>query len=73
MDEEVIVLDLAGGSVHRLNPSATQIWLSCDGVTPVADIAARFAKEYGLSTDVALKDVLKGLAELERLGLITAP
>jgi len=70
-DDEVILLDVAGNRVHRLNRSASFIWDCCDGVNSPSEIAARLAGTYELSADAVMNDVDSVLAEFERLGLLT--
>ena len=67
--DEIIVLDVTGHRVHRLNSSASYIWQCCDGQTSAEDMAARLAATHSLRSDDVLKDVEKTLAEFDRLGL----
>jgi PqqD family protein of HPr-rel-A system len=70
VDGELVILDLRGGSVHRLNATATNIWHDCDGVSTAADIAARLAARFHIEPAEVIGDVTAALAELEQLGLI---
>ena len=70
VDEEVVILDLANGNVHRLNATASLVWNDCDGHSTVADIAARLAARFQLTPDDVIADVTIALADLERLGLL---
>lgn len=69
MGDEVILFDVAGSRVHRLNSSASYIWQCCDGQTSAEDIAARLAAAHALPPDKVLNDVQKTLAEFDHLGL----
>lgn len=70
VDEEIVVLDVKGSLVHRLNRSAADIWNRCDGQHSVADIAASLAATYELTVEAAMGDVQTALAEFDRLGLM---
>ena len=70
VDEEMVILDVKGSLVHRLNRSASDIWNRCDGQHSVADIAASLAAEYELTVETAMGDVQAALAEFDRLGLM---
>lgn len=70
VDEEVVILDLANGNVHRLNATASLVWNHCDSRSTVADIAARLAARFQLTPDDVMNDVAAAIADLERLGLL---
>ena len=68
LEGELVILDMPGGHVHRLNATASLIWNQCDGRSTSAEIAARLAAEFEVASGDALDDVLRTLAELRRLG-----
>jgi PqqD family protein of HPr-rel-A system len=70
VDGEVVILDRAAGLVHHLNATASQIWRSCEDARSVNDIAARVAACFEGEPDVVRQDVMRTLADLERLGLL---
>lgn len=67
---EWVVLDRSNELIHQLNQSAGFVWKCCDGSTDAQEIAARMAEEYGISTDLALQDVLAVLKKFTELGLL---
>ena len=69
--DEVVLLDVANGHVHRLNVTAGQIWAYCDGQTTLPEIAARLAGTYGMNSAEVATDVENAVRELTRLGLLT--
>ncbi len=73
LEGELVILDMPGGHVHRLNATASLIWNQCDGRSTAAEIAARLAAEFEVASGDALDDVVRTLAELRRLGLLADP
>jgi hypothetical protein len=69
VDGEVVILDRAAGFVHQLNPTATHIWIACDG-HEVDEIAAGVAASFEGAPEAVLDDVIRTLADFERLGLL---
>ena len=70
VDEEVVILDLANGNVHRLNATASLVWNDCDGQRTVTDIATRLAARFHLTADDVISDVTAAITDLEQLGLL---
>jgi hypothetical protein len=70
VDGEVVILDRAAGFVHQLNPTASHIWRACDGGHEVHEIAAGVAASFESAPDAVLDDVIRTLADFERLGLL---
>jgi Coenzyme PQQ synthesis protein D (PqqD) len=70
VDGEVVILDRVAGFVHQLNATASYIWSACDGRHAVGEIAAGVAASFEGATDAVLDDVLRSLADFERLGLL---
>jgi len=70
VDGEVVILDRAAGFVHQLNPTASHIWSACDGGHEVDEIAAGVAASFEGAPEAVLDDVIRTLADLERLGLL---
>jgi hypothetical protein len=70
VDGEVVILDRAAGFVHQLNPTASHIWSACDGGQEVDEIAAGMATSFEGAPEAVLNDVIRTLADFERLGLL---
>jgi hypothetical protein len=70
VDGEVVILDRAAGFVHQLNSTASRIWSACDGGHEVHEIAARVAASFEGAPAAVLDDVIRALADFERLGLL---
>jgi hypothetical protein len=70
VDSELVILDRAGGYVHQLNATASEIWSACDGVRGAEDIAALVGARFDDPPSTVLQDVLSTLQELRRLGLL---
>lgn len=66
---EVVILDRVAGVVHQLNPTASYIWTACDS-SPVDEIAAGLAADFAGAPERVRDDVLRSLADFERLGLL---
>jgi hypothetical protein len=63
LDAELVVYEETRGALHRLNPSATAVFLRVDGTATVADIAADVGRAYGLDPGAISGDVLEILRE----------
>jgi len=70
VDSEVIVFDRQGGLIHRLNLTAGYIWERCNGQFTTLDIASQLAQDFAIAADVALKDTLICVAQLQTLNLL---
>ena len=68
--EEVVILDRASGTVHRLNATASVIWNLCDGKNSLDDIAAGLAAAFRRSPNEVLADVQQTIADLKKLNLL---
>lgn len=68
MPGEVLVYDLETHRAHCLNGTAALVWRSCDGETPLAEIARRVERELGTKDGDAL--VSLALARLSRAKLL---
>ena len=54
-----------------LNGSAREIFLLCDGIRSVAEVAAAFSKQYGTGASEARQDAERIIRELADLGLLS--
>ncbi len=64
---EVILTDPRTGEIHRLNPTAVEVWQGCDGRTTTCEIARRFADRCDIDVDDALDCVEETVALLAQL------
>jgi hypothetical protein len=72
-DDELVLVDLAGGEYFSLNGVGTKIWCAAaTGKTPV-QIAASLVHEYEVEQDTALLDCLHLLDQLLERGLVAKP
>lgn len=69
VDDEIIILDRAEGRVHRLNPTATYIWNTCDRLS-ASEIASLMAEDFDVVPETLLDDVQATLSDFRRLGLV---
>jgi coenzyme PQQ synthesis protein D (PqqD) len=70
VDGETVILDRDAGLVHRLNPTASYIWSSCDGHNTPEVIARALADDYGQPCDAMMADVLNTIDNLRQLRLL---
>jgi antitoxin (DNA-binding transcriptional repressor) of toxin-antitoxin stability system len=70
IDGETVILDRAGGHVHRLNATASCVWSQLNGEHSVAAIAAYVATQFHSAPDTVLDDVIKAIDSLGQLGLL---
>jgi hypothetical protein len=63
-DDELVLVDLAGGEYFSLNRVGTQIWREAvSGKTP-SEIASSLVGHYAVEEDILLRDCLELLDEL---------
>jgi predicted nucleic acid-binding protein len=73
--DEAIVVPIRRGaadmdSIYTFNETGTRLWSLIEDHRSAADLAAHLQSEYGLSSEDAITDTLKFLAELTEAGLI---
>lgn len=68
--EEIVILDLAGGSYFGLDPVGARIWeLMGEGRT-LAEICATMLEEYEVTAEQLQGDVIRLAGELAERGLV---
>ena len=70
IEDQVVIVEDDGCSVHVLNKTAAQIWEMCDGGVGVTDIASKICERFEVSPDEALADVEQTVSKLKDLGLL---
>jgi antitoxin (DNA-binding transcriptional repressor) of toxin-antitoxin stability system len=70
IDGETVILDRAGGNVHRLNATASYVWSQLNGENSAATVAAYVATQFESAPDTVLDDVIKAIDSLDQLGLL---
>jgi hypothetical protein len=70
VDGETVVLDQQAGVIHQLNATASFIWERCDGRAIPTDIAQQLAHAFEVDPQVALRDVIAMIGQLEALHLL---
>jgi hypothetical protein len=70
-DDELVLIDLAGGEYFSLNGVGTKIWHAAAAGNTPAQIAASLVGEYDVEGEVALTDCLQLLDRLLEQGLVT--
>ncbi len=70
-DGETIVMSPLDSTIFVLNPTATAIWQSADGRTPLADVVRdRICAEFEVEFDTAMQDAEKLVQELSAHGIL---
>lgn len=71
LDGEAVLLDGDSGAVHTLNPTATLVWLCCDGTARLGEIIDDLADVYGdAGRAVIAADVVELARSIGRQGLL---
>ena len=65
LDGEAVLLDQAGGQLHRLNDAGTTVWLALDGSSDAHALARLLASDEGqlAAARAAVEALLAHLAE----------
>lgn len=69
VDGHTVLVVLDQRQVHRLDPVGSRIWELC-GDRSVAEICLAVTEEFDVESDVARRDVLQFLEELQRVGAL---
>ncbi|MEW5977947.1 MAG: PqqD family protein [Acidobacteriota bacterium] len=70
LDEELVIFDPLLNVTHRLNPTASFVFDSCDGTATPRTIIREYEEFFNVDSDTAEKDVNQVLSLLQRLRLI---
>ena len=70
LGDEYLFYDSDGDQVRVLNGSAREIFLLCDGIRSVAEVADAFSKRCGARVAAARGDAEQIIRELIDLGLL---
>jgi PqqD family protein of HPr-rel-A system len=73
LDGEAVVFDPDRFVVHHLNPAGLAVWARCDGATPVDEVVADLAADFGVDPGRVGEDLDDLLARLEAEGLLDPP
>ncbi|MDP9034027.1 MAG: PqqD family protein [Myxococcota bacterium] len=69
IDDEIVIVDLAGGEYFALNNVGAKIWQAlAAGETP-SQIAVALGLQYGVAPETVLRDCLDLVGELLACGL----
>jgi hypothetical protein len=72
LDDEVLIWDAAGVRLHRLNSSASKVWLALAGWRSTDQVVAALAPVIGPDVDASRlrDDVVSCIGQLARAGLL---
>lgn len=70
LDDEIILFDPLTNVTHRLNQTASLVYLSCDGLTSPDQIVRSYQDVFQVSTDISHRDVTQVLSSLQNLALL---
>jgi hypothetical protein len=70
IDDDLIVLDKKLGQIHQLNSTASIVWKGIAAGNSWRTIATALVERFDVSTDAAIEDVRKLVAEFRTLKLL---
>lgn len=70
IDNEMVLLDAAGGQAGYLNSTAAAIWQLCDGTRSTAEMAETLSGLVNEPADRLLPDIEQVIATLEQAGVL---
>jgi PqqD family protein of HPr-rel-A system len=70
LDGEAVLYDDATGAMHRLNASATAIWVCCDGSAPLRELIAELSEAFRAHAEAIEQEVITLVGDLAGRGLI---
>lgn len=71
IDGEALILYPEAGTLHRLNPTGTELWERLDGTATVAEIAAALCGDYEVAEAEAVADLRALGDDLVAAGLVS--
>ena len=72
IDNEVVIVDLAGNNVLQLNDVGRCIWEQINGERPITEIAKTVSAEYEVDPSKADSDTLQFISSLAEKDLVYA-
>ena len=70
LGEELFLYNETNGAVHTLNSGAAMVWLLCDGIRDLKEIAQEIASTNRLPEGQVLPEVQAAVAQFQTLGLL---
>jgi Coenzyme PQQ synthesis protein D (PqqD) len=70
LESEVLVLDTEADKIHQLNQTATFIWRHVEEAPSEEKMAELLAEAFEVEKQIALRDVLETLNQLQALNLV---
>ena len=70
LDDEIIILDLAGSSYLKLNGTGVVLWRALLAVADETRLVKALLEEYDVDQATAKRDVAAFLTKLKRAGLL---
>jgi hypothetical protein len=70
LDDEVLIWDARGVQLHRLNPSASSVWLALTTGQSADEIVDALSTSFGVDAAQVHEDVIACIADLARAGLV---
>ena len=69
-DDGVVVVDPVNGDVRAFNGVGSEVWQGLSQKLTVGQIERELMEAYGISAEIAQRDVAAFLSELDKRGLI---
>ena len=69
-DDQLVLLNLESGRYFSLNPTGTRLWDAISNGRTKDDCARLLKGSYGISEDIAERDVADFLHRLEEVGIV---
>ena len=70
IDGEIVLYDDSAKVMHRLSPTAGQVWRCLDGSGSLAEIATDIADVYQMDEEHVLRDIIATVGQFESAGLL---
>ncbi len=70
IDDELVIVDLAGGEYFALNAIGAKMWQALAAGSTPSQIAVSLGADYGTAPDTVLNDCLSLVSELLERGLV---
>jgi pyrroloquinoline quinone biosynthesis protein D len=71
LGDEYVLLDRSGDRFYRMNGTAREIYLLCDGSRTLDDIARALADSFDVTIETSRQDTAKTIEELQQAGILT--
>jgi len=70
LEEEIVLLDIEGGSYYSLNEVSAFVWKRIDGARSIGDLVDEVLEEYEAAREQVRDDVIRLIGDLSQKNIL---